>query len=191
MSSCHCFTRGLFTDFTHQLTHVIAEKEKKSSSYKDGKLDALSDEKTSKIKKFAKEYIAKVLRRLEKSKRKASSSDGPVVSPVVGNADGHDHEEGGDEPMAMSVEEAMDLGDGSDSEADDAVRADDAEMQDLEDMQHSSDDVDPSPNEGVFEHPPQSLTPITPPEQTFDPRMRHRVEELGGHEKYCWDSSTS
>ena len=37
-----------------QLTHVIADKEKKSASYKEGKLDSLSDEKTVKIKKFAK-----------------------------------------------------------------------------------------------------------------------------------------
>ena len=38
---------------------MIAEKEKKSSSYKEGKLDALSDEKIAKMKKFAKEYINK------------------------------------------------------------------------------------------------------------------------------------
>jgi histone-lysine N-methyltransferase SETD2 len=181
-----CSTTGLSTDPTSQLTHVIAEKEKKSSSYKDGKLDVLSDEKTSKIKKFAKEYITKVLRRLEKSKRKASS-DAPAASSVVANIDELDHEEGGDVPMVMSVEQAMDLDDGSESEADNAVGGDDAEMQDI---QHSSDDVDPSPKEGVAEHPPQSLTPITPPEQTFDPRMRHRVDELGGPSKYCWDSST-
>jgi hypothetical protein len=190
VSSCYFLRRELTTDFTPQLTHVIAEKEKKSSSYKDGKLDTLSDDKASKIKKFAKEYIAKVLRRLEKSKRKASSSDAPATSSAAANPDEHDHEEGGDVPMAMSVEEAMDLGDGSDSEADDVPRGEDAEMQDLEEMQHSSDDVDPSPKEGVAEHPPQSLTPITPPEQTFDPRMRHRVEEPGGSSKYCWDSST-
>ncbi|OAX37722.1 hypothetical protein K503DRAFT_719344 [Rhizopogon vinicolor AM-OR11-026] len=178
-----------FKKYAKELTHVIAEKEKKSSSYKDGKLDALSDEKTSKIKKFAKEYIVKVLRRLEKSKRKASSSDGPAASSFA-NADEHEQEEGGDVPMMMSVEEAMDLGDGSESEADDVVRADDAEMQDMEDMQHSSDDVDPSPKEGVSEHPPQSVTPITPPEPIFDPRMRHCVEEPGGSSKYRWDSST-
>ncbi|KAI0790974.1 hypothetical protein C8Q75DRAFT_716161 [Abortiporus biennis] len=52
-----------------ELTCIIAEKEKKSSSYKEGKLDSLSDEKTAKIKKFAKEYIVKVLRKMEKKRR--------------------------------------------------------------------------------------------------------------------------
>ena len=67
----------------YQLTHVIAEKEKKSQSYKDGKLDALSEEKTSKIKKFSKEYIAKVLRKLEKSgkRRKPVSTAGSSSTP--------------------------------------------------------------------------------------------------------------
>ncbi|KAG0706271.1 hypothetical protein DFH29DRAFT_191520 [Suillus ampliporus] len=176
-----------FKKHAKELTHVIAEKEKKSSSYKDGKLDALSDEKTAKIKKFAKEYIAKVLRRLEKSKRKASSSAARATSPAV---EEHDHEEGGDVPMVMSVDEAMDLGDESDSEADDADRGGDVEMQDVEDMQHSSDDADPSPKEGVAEHPPESLTPITPPDTTIDPRLRHRLEEPESPSKYCWDSST-
>jgi len=143
----------------------------------------LSDEKISKIKKFAKEYITKVLRRLEKSKRKASSSDALAVSPLVAGTDDHDHDERGDVPMVMSVEQAMDLDDGSESEADDVVGAEDAEMQDT---QHSSDEVDPSPKEGVIERPPQSLTPITPPDQTCDPRMRH---EPGSPSKYCWDSS--
>lgn len=48
---------------------MIAEKEKRSQSYKDNKLDTLSDEKVVKIKKFSKEYITKILRKLEKSKR--------------------------------------------------------------------------------------------------------------------------
>ncbi|KAG1732683.1 uncharacterized protein EDB91DRAFT_1302092 [Suillus paluster] len=156
-----------FKKYAKELTHVIAEKEKKSSGYKDGKLDALSDEKTAKIKKFAKEYIAK-------------------ASPAV---EEHEHEEGGDVPM-MSVDEAMDLGDGSDSEADEADRGADVEMQDLEDMQHSSDDVDPSPKEGVAEHPSESLTPITPPDSAVDPRLRHPLEEPESPSKYCWDSST-
>ena len=62
-------TWNFMNEITMQLTQVIADKEKKSSTFKDGKLDALSEEKTTKIKKFAKEYIAKILRKLEKSKR--------------------------------------------------------------------------------------------------------------------------
>lgn len=176
-----------FKKYAKELTHIIAEKEKKSSSYKDGKLDVLSDEKTAKIKKFAKEYIIKVLRKHEKSKRKASSSTAPAASLAI---EENDHEEGGDVPVVMSVDEAMDLGDGSESEADDTDRGGDVEMQDVEDTQHSSDDVDPFPNEGVAEHPPQSLTPITPPDATIDPRLRHRLEEPESPSKYCWDSST-
>jgi histone-lysine N-methyltransferase SETD2 len=42
-----------------QLTQIITEKEKKSTSYKEGKLDTLSDDKIAKIKKFSKEYIHK------------------------------------------------------------------------------------------------------------------------------------
>ncbi|KAF7793530.1 hypothetical protein EIP86_004644 [Pleurotus ostreatoroseus] len=62
--------------FKKHAKEVIAEKEKKSHSYKENKLDALSEEKVVKIKKFAKEYIAKVLRKLEKAgqRRKPSSS---------------------------------------------------------------------------------------------------------------------
>ncbi|KAI5119568.1 hypothetical protein M0805_005632 [Coniferiporia weirii] len=56
-----------FKKHAKELTQLIVEKEKKSNSYQSGKLDALSDEKVTKIKKFAKEYIAKLLRRLEKS----------------------------------------------------------------------------------------------------------------------------
>ncbi|KAJ7770712.1 hypothetical protein B0H16DRAFT_1253115, partial [Mycena metata] len=38
------------------LTQLIADKEKKSASYKENKLEALSDEKVTKIKKFSKVF---------------------------------------------------------------------------------------------------------------------------------------
>jgi hypothetical protein len=44
----------------NQLTHIIAEKEKKSSSYKDGNLTSLSDEKRKKMKKFIMDYVKSV-----------------------------------------------------------------------------------------------------------------------------------
>ncbi|KAI6009958.1 hypothetical protein EDC04DRAFT_837620 [Pisolithus marmoratus] len=164
-----------FKKYAKELTHIIAEKEKKSTSYKEGKLDALNDEKTAKIKKFAREYIAKVVRKLEKSKHKPSSSGDAQrgqgnTSPTV-NLDAADmHEDSRDVEMTMSVEQAMDLG--SD---------DDAEMDEPDDAQHSSDEVDPSPVEGVSERPPESVTPMTPPDsaQPLDPRIRHRTDELG------------
>lgn len=164
-----------FKKYAKELTHVIVEKEKKSTSYKEGKLDVLSDEKTTKIKKFAKEYIAKVLRKLEKSKRKPSSSgdaqrDRGDTSPTMNVDPADGHEDSRDVEMTMSVEQAMDLG--SD---------DDAGMDEPEDVQHSSDEVDPSPVEGVSERPPESVTPMTPPDiaPPLDPRIRHRTEELG------------
>ncbi|KAG9311141.1 hypothetical protein JVU11DRAFT_9056 [Chiua virens] len=195
-----------FKKYAKELTHVIAEKEKKSTSYKEGRLDSLSDEKAAKIKKFAKEYIAKVLRKLEKSTSKhgsASSShphkdrdrrkrehapSGSLPSPVA-HRDGSDGEREEDVEMVMSVEQAMDLG--SDSEdGDHGHDGDDADA-DM-DLRHSSDepDHDPSPMEGVSSHvhPPASVsvTPITPPQhqQTVDPRLKHRSEESG------WDPDT-
>lgn len=109
-----------------QLTQIIADKEKKSSSYKDGKLDSLSDEKVAKIKKFSKEYIARILRKMEKSgdKRKGSSSSAPGPtqagsSTSLETPNSHGDPNGSDIPMTdMTVEEAMDLEDDSGSEDD-------------------------------------------------------------------------
>ena len=108
-----------------QLTQLIADKEKKSSSYKESKLDALSDEKVAKIKKFAKEYIGKVLRKMEKSgeKRKASSSSSTTTAVTqapssISNDTPNPHGDGdivmGDTPV--EPHEAMDLGGDSDSD---------------------------------------------------------------------------
>ncbi|EGO02917.1 hypothetical protein SERLA73DRAFT_47203 [Serpula lacrymans var. lacrymans S7.3] len=161
-----------FKKHAKELTHIIAEKEKKSSSYKDGKLDALSDEKVTKIKKFSKEYIAKVLRKLEKTKRKPSSSSGThdkrrdssmtLRSP---QPDGDD----GDGDMAMTVEQAMDM------DGDSASEDGDANMDGDDD-----DDGDRTRVEGLGEHelPPESATPSDTP-HVADPRLRHRDEESG------------
>ena len=201
--------RFVFTYDPAQLTHIIAEKEKKSTSYKEGRLDTLSDEKVTKIKKFAKEYITKVLRKLDKSKSKPSSSSSshhrsrdrdrsghgprgglepsgsvPSRSPDV-HREGEDGDDGEDVEMVMSVEQAMDLG----SDSEDGGPDDDADM-DMDVQEQSSDEMenDPSPTEGVSSHvhPPASVsvTPITPPPQqlqiqTLDPRLKHRSEESG------------
>ncbi|KAF8438434.1 hypothetical protein L210DRAFT_3761363 [Boletus edulis BED1] len=196
----------MFKKYAKELTHLIAEKEKKSTSYREGRLDALSDEKVTKIKKFAKEYITKVLRKLDKSKSKHAMSNKPLSSSSSHHfgrdrdrdrgGDVHDEpsgpsrspdvhregEDGEDVEMVMSVEQVMDLG--SDSEDGDQP-ADDGNVE--MDMQQSSDDMDhdPSPTEGVSSrvHPSASVsvTPITPPQQqqTLDPRLKHRSEESG------------
>lgn len=59
-----------------QWTQKIVDMEKHSSSYKDSRLDALTDEKIAKIKKFVKGYIDKMLYKL----KKASSSSGNGAS---------------------------------------------------------------------------------------------------------------
>ncbi|KAG8215170.1 hypothetical protein J3R82DRAFT_8679, partial [Butyriboletus roseoflavus] len=182
----------VFKKYAKELTHLIAEKEKKSTSYKEGRLDALSDEKVTKIKKFAKEYIAKVVRKLGKSKSKQSTSkpssshhkdrdrgrgghvhepSGSVPSPDA-HRDGEDGDEDGDGDgedveMVMSVEQAMDLGsdseDGNHDHDHDHDRRPDGDA-DM-DLQHSSDEVDhdPSPMEGVSSHVhPPASVSVTP-----------------------------
>ncbi|KAK0200857.1 hypothetical protein DFS33DRAFT_1265721 [Desarmillaria ectypa] len=98
----------VFKKHAKELTHIITEKEKKSRSYRDGKLDALSDEKVAKIKKFAKEYIRKVLRKSEKRKR----IDAVVEATPSGSADTPDSA-GGDEfvDIPVTMEDAMDIAD--------------------------------------------------------------------------------
>lgn len=102
------------------MTQLIADKEKKSSSYKEWKPDKLSDEKVAKIKKFAKDYIGKILRKLEKSgsrrPRPSSSTTTEATSSTL--LDTPNSTEGVDVVMAeMTVEEAMDMDPDSGSEA--------------------------------------------------------------------------
>lgn len=112
------------------MTQVIADKEKKSSSYREGRLDALSEEKVTKIKKFAKEYITKVIRKIEKSgKRVKLAEDTPSTSMHTPNSQDDDGRETQmqENNMTMSVEEAMDMDADSgseDSEADEDVALD-------------------------------------------------------------------
>jgi len=125
------FGHSLF--FSSQLTQVIADKEKKSSSYREGRLDSLSDEKTVKIKKFSKEYIAKVLHKLEKSGKRrlrhgehngnGNISNTPSTSTTVQSPISHDDGDvnmydTGDTGMHMSVEEAMGMEPDEDGEGD-------------------------------------------------------------------------
>ncbi|KZT03301.1 SET domain-containing protein [Laetiporus sulphureus 93-53] len=173
-----------FKKHAKELTHIIAEKEKKSSSYREGKLDALSEEKTVKIKKFAKEYIAKVLRKLEKpDDRRASgsrskpSSTANDSSSVAASCSGSILAP--DESMpVISVDDMMDI-DGSDHEEDEGH---DQDMADGEGEVDSPDQHD-SPPESVS---PES-TPLPPQREerralvhtVSDPRLRHRTEESG------------
>ncbi|KAH6904496.1 histone-lysine N-methyltransferase [Coprinopsis sp. MPI-PUGE-AT-0042] len=113
--------RDMFKKYAKELTQVIADKEKKSSSYKEGRLESLSEEKTNKIKKFSKDYIAKILRKLEKSGRFSSHSSNPTGGSSSTHTQTPNSMDGGDMTnlpvdSTMSVEEAMDLDSDSDSE---------------------------------------------------------------------------
>ena len=118
---------------------MIAEKEKKSSSYREGKLDALSEEKIMKIKKFSKDYINKILRKMEKSGKRLK----PPISTMLPTPSTSTHtpnSDGGDTSVvSMSVEEAMDMDPDSGSDPEDD------EMADGERVAGKSNDM-PSPN---------------------------------------------
>ncbi|KAJ6630080.1 hypothetical protein B0H10DRAFT_1984899 [Mycena sp. CBHHK59/15] len=109
--------RDTFKKHAKELTQLITDKEKKSSSYRDSKLEALSDEKVTKIKKFAKEYIAKVVRKLEKSGHKKRPPFSSATQATSSNLDTPNSADGADAAAPeMTVEEAMDMEPGSDSE---------------------------------------------------------------------------
>lgn len=58
-------THDTFKKHAKELTHLITEKEKKSSNFKEGTVDSLSDDKRKKMKKYIEEYIHKLLKKLE------------------------------------------------------------------------------------------------------------------------------
>jgi [histone H3]-lysine36 N-trimethyltransferase len=88
-----------------------------------------------KIKKFAKEYIAKVLRKVEKSKRdrppsSAVSTSMSVESPSMSHDTPHSAEDADDSMgVEMTVEEAMDMESDSESEAEEHDDHEDHEQQ--------------------------------------------------------------
>ena len=68
-----------------QLTHILADKEKKSQdAQKNSKYESLSDDTIHKIQKFARDYTFKIISRLEKqgqlTKRDPKSSSGSAGS---------------------------------------------------------------------------------------------------------------
>lgn len=61
---------------------LIAEKEKKSSSYATSKLDKLSEEKQAKIKKYAKDFFAKAMHKIEKKRSAKAAAVSPSSSSL-------------------------------------------------------------------------------------------------------------
>ncbi|KAH8112060.1 hypothetical protein DFH11DRAFT_1512097 [Phellopilus nigrolimitatus] len=105
----------VFKKHAKQLTLIVLEKEKKSNSYQSGHLDSLSDEKVAKIKKFSKDYITKLLRRIEKSgPSKLPHGSGSKASTSTPNTNASV------EPEA-NLEDTLDFDGNDDDEADDDV----------------------------------------------------------------------
>lgn len=104
------------------MTQLISDKEKKSSSYRDNRLESLSEEKVAKIKKFSKEYIAKIIRKMDKASKIPTSSststttqDTPSTSLPTPNS--HDGDANSFQPPMFSGEPmGMDLDDDSGSD---------------------------------------------------------------------------
>ncbi|KAI0339087.1 SET domain-containing protein [Trametopsis cervina] len=148
-----------FKKHAKELTAIISEKEKKSSSYKEGRLDSLSDEKKAKMKKYAKEYVAKIVRKIEKSKRKPSSSSSHREREASSSTKDSPHVEG-----SAHIEE-------NHLDADDDEADSDAES--LQEEQRASLE------ERRLSHP-------LPPKPDFvsDPRRRRHREGSGWEEGY-------
>lgn len=146
------------------MTTVISEKEKKSSSYKEGRLDSLSDEKKAKIKKFAKEYIAKMMRKLDKpNHRHKDSSSRSHRDRDASTSTKHSPED-----------------DGQHSPPHDIMDVDD----DHEDSEGSN--YAGSPDESRSNEERSSLGhPLPPrPAAVADPRIRRRKESSGWDDGY-------
>ncbi|TCD67121.1 histone methyltransferase set2 [Steccherinum ochraceum] len=164
----HQIDHDSFKKHAKELTQIITEKEKKSNSYREGKLDSLSEEKVVKIKKFAKDYIAKVLRRAEKKHK--SKTDEQDNSP-------------GSSSMHMQYNDAQGSSRDAPLSLADVVDMDDHE-EDGEDEHSERGDVSPEDQQGsgsAGPSPPESMLSSS----ISDPRMRHLNEESG------WDPTAT
>ena len=169
------------------MTTIIAEKEKKSHSFKENKLDSLSEEKVAKIKKFAKDYIHKILRKLEKNKKSKSSSSSPShrKSDITPSGSGsistpcqNDSGSIREDPSLpdISLEDMMDI----DEMVGSVNGHGDDEDGDADSIHRVSPTADDSLDAGEPDQTPASTSSST---AVSDPRMRHRNEESG------WDPS--
>lgn len=146
------------------MTAIISDKEKKSSSYKDGRLDTLSDEKKAKMKKFAKEYITKMMRKLDKRRKGSSSTSHPDPEP---NSTKHSPDD-----------------EGHQSPADDNMDIDDSDVEGEGEGEGSTHAQ--SPDDIPGKEPQHSSLHDLPrkPESATDPRIRRRKEGSGWDDGY-------
>ncbi|KAF7297264.1 Histone methyltransferase [Mycena indigotica] len=169
--------REKFKKYAKELTQLIADKEKKSSSYRDNKLEALSDEKVAKIKKFSKDYIAKVMRKMDKDKagrkgRPSSSTPLPTSSTFdTPNSAEAENGDGDVDMPEMTVEEAMDMDPASDSEGEEEESDEENAVMDVEESTRDVEMADAESSQKTLALPPADISPerTLPP---TDPRRR-------------------
>ncbi|KAK7045470.1 histone methyltransferase set2 [Paramarasmius palmivorus] len=151
----------VFKKYAKELTEKIAEREKKSSAYREGKLDSLSEEKTAKIKKYANEYItSKILRKVGKSSHRSR----PSITPgAPSNSDGTPNSADLPSTMAdLGVDEDME----TDSDGENGVPMD---LGDDEDNAWNGSGSHEPPDA----HPPMEVDiPKTRNDKVSDPRQR-------------------
>ncbi|KAF4588782.1 histone methyltransferase set2 [Pleurotus pulmonarius] len=166
-----------FKKYAKELTQIIVEKEKKASSYREGRLDSLSEEKVAKIKKFSKEYIAKVLHKLRKARRESSSTAGLPSSSSTTLDTPTEHDETPN--VEMKFEDIVSDPESDDDADDEAMGAPDEppvpmpedEPMDVDAMRQSYEDVEdatqPSadPRRRLPDAWPTDSPPSQPPDQ--------------------------
>lgn len=157
-------------------------------------MDAFSDEKTVKIKKFAKEYIAKVIRKIKEKRKKkqqqrqqsASGSSSRRESLGNGDADADDLDVDGEgeemsaEALESMVAEAIDLGGDDDGDNQD----DEGDDMDIDDQEPDADDGCKHHQPAREENSPDDTDMVVTPIQVEvkDPRLRLRVDGDGDGE---------
>ena len=143
------------------------EKEKRSQSYKESRLDQLSEEKIAKITKFAKEYITKMLYKMKKSRLgphgpSSSTSQASSTSIVTPNSTN-----GVDVVMAdITMQEHLEMDVGSDLESDD----------EREEMGKSGEGSTSPSNPALGSSPAMLAFPVPgePTDCSMDPNEQHR-----------------
>lgn len=162
-------TADLILILPFQLTQLIADREKKSSSYKDAKLSSLSDEKTAKIRKFAKGWIERTLHKLKKSgyRKPASSSATVQAAAASTSANTPNSADGVQEQL---TEGEMDMDPESESDVEDGdVQVDPEPMEDHDPGEGAAlpNAVESAPSDAPMD---VDVAPVS--HQAADPRRR-------------------
>lgn len=138
--------REKFKECAKECTEKITIMEKKSNSFKTGKLEALSEQKVEKIRKFTKEYLRKKFPRSEKSGSSSKTRVDAIASQSRPSNAPYDIQE-----QEVQMEDVFGIGDDDDAD-------DDVEMGDDEGEDEKSGD--PSPASDVNGHDPEPVVTV-------------------------------